>query len=130
MAGIPIPRCVTKKRFLAVSMVIFVAFVLAIGLISLRDDAQIEQEQYSVHSAYLYDIAVLEKPLPVECRDEPQFSASEGVVDIRQYFASAATVLEFSRPSIWWDLPPEARAARWPTSVFSNFVVRNLSRSH
>jgi len=123
------PRCVTTKRVLAASLfLLVVAFGLGIGLTSHRDAARMRQEQYSVYSAYLFGIPSLEKPIPVECREDPQFAGDEGIADIRQYFVSDVTISEFSRPSVLWHVPQERRAARWvPTSVFSSFVVRNLS---
>ncbi|MGC2478125.1 MAG: hypothetical protein WA485_27550 [Candidatus Sulfotelmatobacter sp.] len=113
---------------LAASLVLLVAFVLAIVVISRRDAARTEREQYSVYSAYLFSIPVLEKPLPVQCREDPQFTGGEGVADIRQYFVSDVTISGFSRPSVLGHVPQESRAARWvPISVFNSFVVRNLS---
>lgn len=122
------PRRFTPKRVVAASLVLLVAFALAIGLINHRDAARIEQEQYAVYSAYLFDIPSLEKPLPVECREDPQFTRGEGVADIHQYFISDATMSGFSRPSVLWHVPQERRAAGWvPISVFNSFVVRILS---
>jgi hypothetical protein len=121
-------RRVTTKRVLAALLVLLAAFVVAIELINHRDAARTEGEQYSVYSAYLFSIPALEKPLPTECREDPQYTGGQGVADIRQYFVSDETISGFSRPSVLWHVSQERRAARWvPTSVFSSFVVRNLS---
>jgi hypothetical protein len=120
-------RRVTTKRVLTALLVLLAASVVAIKLINQHDAARTEREQYSVYSAYLFSIPVLERPLPTECREDPRYTGGQGVVEIRQYFVSDETISEFSRPSVLWHVPHERRAARWaPTSVFSNFVIRNL----
>ena len=128
MGRISIPQWVTTKRGLATLLILLAASVVAIKLRDCRDSARTEQEQYSVYSDYLFNIPALEKPLPTECREDPKYTGGEGVADIRKYFVSDKTISGFSRPSVLWRVPQEQRAARWvPTSVFSNFVVRNLS---
>lgn len=129
MALMSIPPCVTTKRVVAASLLLLVAFVPTIVVISQRIAARTEQEQYSVYSAYLFGNPAHEKPLPVQCREDPKFAGGEGVADIRQYFVSDVTISGFSRPSVLGHVPQERRAARWvPISVFNSFVVRNLSR--
>ena len=121
-------RRVTTKRVLATLLILLAASVVAIKLIKHRDAARTEREQYSVYSDYLFNIPTLEKPLPTECREDPQYTGGEEVADIRQYFVSDETISGFSRPSVLWHVPQERQAVRWvPTSVFSSFVVRNLS---
>src|SRR5579864_3492729 len=121
-------RRTTTKRVVTAVLVFLAASVGAIRLINQRYAARTESEQYSVYSAYLFDIPVLEKPLPVECSEDPQFTGGEGVADIRRYFVSDVTVSAFSRPLVLWHVPQERRAARWvPISVFSSFVMRNFS---
>jgi hypothetical protein len=122
------PRWLTAKPLLVTSLLLLIAAVLVIVLTSRRDADRTEQEQYSVYSAYLFSIPFLEKPLPKECREDPQFTGGEGVADIRQYFVSDMTMSGFSQPSVLWHVLQERRAARWvPFSVSNSFVVRNLS---
>lgn len=124
-------RRTTIKRVLTALLVFLAASVGAIKLINQRYAARTESEQCSVYSAYLFHTPVLEKPLPVECREDPQFTrgvGGEGVADIRRYFVSDVTLSAFSRPSVLWHVPRERRAAQWvPISVFNSFVMRNFT---
>jgi hypothetical protein len=122
------PLRVTARRVLVTFLLLLSIFVLTLILITRRDAERTEQEQYDVYSDYLFRIPPLEKSLPVECREEPQFTGGEGVADIRQYFVRDMTKSGFSWPSALWHVPQERRAAQWvPISVFNSFVVRNLS---
>ncbi len=118
----------TTKRVVITVLVCLAASAGAVKLINQRRSARTETEQYSIYSAYLFDTPVLEKPLPVECSEDPRFTRGKGVADIRQYFVSDVTESAFSWPTVLWHVPQERRAARWvPISVFSSFIMRNVS---
>jgi hypothetical protein len=121
-------KYITTKRVLASLLILLFVLVFVMELVSRRDAARTEHEQYGVYSAYLFSVPVVEKPLPVECREDPKFTRGEGIVEIRQYFVSDQTISGFSQPHTFWHVPREKMAVRFvPTSVFGSFVVRNLS---
>jgi hypothetical protein len=116
-----------KKRVLAALLIITVPAAIA-EVLSRPDPARVEREQYDVLSAYLFDVPLYSRPLPVVCAEDHRYTRGTGITEIHQYFVLKDSISAPSQPSTFSHLVErKIQAPEASIAVLNSWFLLNLS---